>query len=168
MDQMAGEADRPGKNQTCSELGTSGGCPCPQGLQLPPLVYVLPGIVGWWKEHFEELLTNTSSVEEAESEDSGEASSMHLAEVSQAVKKLLSGKVPGVDEIHPEMLKALDIVGLSGLTCLFSVAWMSVPGEWQTGVVVSIFKKGDRRVVLQLRYCTAIPFHKQPVDSIVV
>ncbi|XP_070689082.1 paralemmin 1a [Pempheris klunzingeri] len=86
-------------------------------------------IVGRWKEHFEELVnpTNTSSVEEAESEDSGEASSVSLAvslaEVAEVVKKLLGGKALWVDDIRPEMLKALDIVGLSWLTCLFSVVW---------------------------------------------
>ncbi len=39
-------------------------------------------IVKRWKEHFEELLnlSNTSSVEEAESEDLGEASPISLAE----------------------------------------------------------------------------------------
>ncbi len=40
-----------------------------------------------------------SSVEEAEFEDPWEASLISLAEVSEVVKKLLSGKVPGVDEI---------------------------------------------------------------------
>jgi len=37
-------------------------------------------IVGWWKEHFKKLLnlTGMSSVEEAESEDSGEASHIYL------------------------------------------------------------------------------------------
>ncbi len=50
-----------------------------------------------------------------------------------------------MDEIHSEILKALDIVGLSWLTCLFSVMRRSgtVPVEWQTGVVVQIIKKGD-------------------------
>ena len=63
-------------------------------------------IVERWKEHFEELRnpTNMSSVE-----DSGVASPISLAEVSQVVKKLLSGKTPGLDEIHPETQKALDI-----------------------------------------------------------
>ena len=53
-------------------------------------------------------------------------------EVSKVVKKLLSGKVLGVDVIHPEMLKALDIVELSLLAQLFSVAWRSgtVPMDW--------------------------------------
>ncbi len=107
-------------------------------------------IIEWWKEHFEELLnpTNTFSVEEAEFEDPGEALPISLAEVAEVVKKLLSSKAPGVDEIHPEMPNALCTVRLSWLTHLFSVAWRSgtVPVEWQTGVVVPIFKKGDRRL----------------------
>lgn len=53
-----------------------------------------------------------------------------------------------MDEIRPEMLKALDVIGPSQLTCFFSVVWRSgtVPMKWQTGVVVPIFKKGNRRV----------------------
>lgn len=40
-------------------------------------------IVEWWKRHFEELpnRTNTSSVEEAESEDTGEDPLIFMAEV---------------------------------------------------------------------------------------
>jgi len=46
-------------------------------------------IVGWLKEHFEELLnpTSPSSEEETESEDSGEAPPISLAEVTEVVKK---------------------------------------------------------------------------------
>ena len=38
------------------------------------------------------------------------------AEVAEVVKKLLGGKAPGVDEVRPEFLRALDVVGLSWLT----------------------------------------------------
>ena len=71
----------------------------------------------------------------------GEHSSISLARV---VKKLLCSKAPGMDEICPEMLKALDIVGLSYLTCLVSVEWRSetVPLAQQTRVMVPILKKG--------------------------
>ncbi len=55
-----------------------------------------------------------SSVEEAELKDSGDASPISLEEVAEALKKLLSGKAPGVDEIHPKMLKAMDIVRCLG------------------------------------------------------
>ena len=74
------------------------------------------------------------------------------------VQQLLSGKVPGVDEIRPEMLKALDLVGLLWLTRLFNVAWGSgtVASVWHTGVVVPIFKKGDRRVCSNYRGITLL------------
>uniref|UniRef100_A0A674MBB2 Reverse transcriptase domain-containing protein n=1 Tax=Takifugu rubripes TaxID=31033 RepID=A0A674MBB2_TAKRU len=79
-------------------------------------------------------------------------------EVAEVVKKLLGGKDPGVDEIHPEFLKALDVVGLSWLTRLCNIAWISgaVLLEWQTRVVVPRFKKGDRRVCSNYRGITLL------------
>ncbi|KAK3532187.1 hypothetical protein QTP86_009294 [Hemibagrus guttatus] len=70
------------------------------------------------------------------------------AEVTEVVQQLLGGKAPGVDEIRPEYLKSLDVVGLSWLTHLCNIAWWSgtVPLDWATGVVIPLFKKGDRRV----------------------
>lgn len=55
-----------------------------------------------------------------------------------------------MNEILPEVLKALDIVRLSELTHFFSVAWRSgtEPVEGQTVVVVLIFKKGGLESVL--------------------
>ncbi len=75
-----------------------------------------------------------------------------------AVKKLLGGKAPGVDEIRPEYLKSLDVVGLSWLTRLCNIAWRSetVPLGWQIRVVVPLFKKGDRRVFSNYREITLI------------
>ncbi|KAI3364655.1 hypothetical protein L3Q82_011436 [Scortum barcoo] len=61
------------------------------------------------------------------------------------------GKAPGVDEIRPEYLKSLDVVGLSWLTRLCNIAWRlgTVPLEWQTGVVVPLFflKRGTGECV---------------------
>lgn len=76
--------------------------------------------------------------------------SISLAEAAGVVKKLPSGKMPGVDEVCHEMLKALNIVGLSWLTRLFIVVWRSgtVPLEWQTGMEVPILKKGDQDITL--------------------
>ncbi len=74
------------------------------------------------------------------------------------VKTLHRGKVPGVDEICLEMLKALDIVGLSWLAHLSSVAWRSgtVPLEWQTGMVVPIFRKREKRVCFNYQGITLL------------
>ncbi|KAI3356606.1 hypothetical protein L3Q82_017807 [Scortum barcoo] len=82
-------------------------------------------IVGRWKKYFEDLLnpTDLPSNEEAEAGDSEVDSSITQAEVTEVVRKLLSGKAPGVDEIRPEYLKSLDVVGLSWLTRLCNIAW---------------------------------------------
>ncbi|XP_023284603.1 receptor-type tyrosine-protein phosphatase F-like [Seriola lalandi dorsalis] len=107
-------------------------------------------IVGRWKEYFEELLnpTNTYSVEETEPRDLGMDGLISGAEVAEVVKQLCDGRAPGVDEIRPGYLKALDVVGLSWLTRLCNIAWTSgaVPLEWQTRMVVPIFKKAYDRV----------------------
>ncbi|KAI3367277.1 hypothetical protein L3Q82_008323 [Scortum barcoo] len=75
-------------------------------------------IVGRWKKYFEDLLnpTDLPSNEEAEAGVSEVDSSITQAEVTEVVRKLRSGKAPGVDEIRPEYLKSLDVVGLSWLT----------------------------------------------------
>ena len=53
-----------------------------------------------------------------------------------------------MDEICHELLKALDVVGLSWLTLHCNTVWTSetVPLEWHTGVIVPLFKKGDQRM----------------------
>ena len=89
---------------------------------------------------FEDLLNPTDMpfIEEAEAGDSELDSFITQAEVTEVVRKLLSGWARGVDEICPEYLKSMDVVGLSWLTCLCSIAWQSgtVPLDWQTGVSV--------------------------------
>ncbi|KAK3558852.1 hypothetical protein QTP86_030442 [Hemibagrus guttatus] len=90
------------------------------------LLVSIGDIVGRWKEYFKDLLnpTDTPSVAEPEAEDSEVDSFITQAEVTEVVQQLLGGKAPGVDEIHPEYLKSLDVVGLSWLThlCNISVA----------------------------------------------
>ncbi|KAK3572192.1 hypothetical protein QTP86_025596, partial [Hemibagrus guttatus] len=117
-------------------------------------------IVGRWKEYFEDLLnpTDTPSVEEPEAGDSEVDSFITQAEVTEVVQQLFGGKAPGVDEISPEYLKSLDVVGLSCLTRLCNIAWRSgtVPLDWATGVVVPFFKKGDRRVCSNYRRITLL------------
>ena len=66
------------------------------------------------KKYFDLLnLTNTHSKEVAEPEDFGLGSPITGAEVTGSVKQLHSSSAPGVDEIQPKLLKAVDVVGLS-------------------------------------------------------
>ena len=91
----------------------------------------------WWKEYFEYLInsTNRHSVEEAEPEDYEVSSLIPGVMFTEALK--------AGDEICPELLKALDVVGLSWLTRLCNIAWTSgVQCLWNgRRVVVPLFKK---------------------------
>jgi exonuclease III len=112
-----------------------------------------------WREYFGELLNpvgpSNSNFPEVQL---GAENSPTDAEVRGAVRSLKSGKAAGVDEIRPEMLKALGPQGISWLTRVFRVAWESgrVPLDWQTGVVVPLFKKGDQRECCNYRGITLL------------
>ncbi|CAF1534892.1 unnamed protein product [Adineta ricciae] len=101
-----------------------------------------------WKQYFAELYNPTNNhgntINQA---TSGDPNGITLGEVSLAIKSLKSGKAAGIDEIRPEMLKALKDGGIRWLTRICGVVWKSgeAPNDWQTGIVVPIFKKGDQR-----------------------
>ena len=67
--------------------------------------------------------------------------------MATAIKGIKSGKTAGEDEIIREMLKALTKEGILWLTRGCHVAWKfgKTPRDWQTGVIIPIFKKGDRK-----------------------
>ena len=69
------------------------------------------------------------SIEEVMPEDMGT-----LAELTKLVRNLQRGRGLEIDKICPKMLKALNNVGLSWQTGLFSVTWRSrmMPVKWQT------------------------------------
>ena len=62
---------------------------------------------------------------------------IHIVLPTEVDKKLYGVWTPGVDEIRPQFLKALGVVGLSQFTRLCNMAWTSeaVPLDWQLGVV---------------------------------
>ncbi|KAI3360636.1 hypothetical protein L3Q82_002501 [Scortum barcoo] len=118
------QASRSLPGRSCPEAKTSGLGGCGWGA----VDLSTEDIVGRWKKYFEDLLnpTDLPSNEEAEDGDSEVDSSITQAEVTEVVRKLLGGKAPGVDEIRPEYLKSLDVVGLSWLTRLCNIAY----GGW--------------------------------------
>ena len=77
----------------------------------------------------------------------GEDKVFTAAEVTTAIKGIKSGKAAGEDEIRPEMLKSLTGEGILWLTRVCQVAWKfgKTLRNWQTGVIIPIFKNGDRK-----------------------
>ena len=65
------------------------------------------------------------------------------AEVKNAIKAMKSGKAPGVDSIHAEMLKADLSTATRVLTNLFDTIWdkETIPNDWGKGLIIKIPKK---------------------------
>ena len=116
-------------------------------------------ILNRWKEYFMELYNPTSGRRGAPSEpERDEPSNISTDEVQAAIRALKPGKAAGIDEIRPEMLKSLSRHGILWLTRVCRVAWREgrAPVDWQTGIVVPIFKKGDRRKCCNYRGITLL------------
>ena len=67
-------------------------------------------------------------------------------EIAKCVRKLKNNKTGGSDGIVGELLKYGGSVMVDLLEQVFSVIWQEeiVPRQWRDGVIVNIFKKGDR------------------------
>ena len=67
--------------------------------------------------------------------------------MATAIKGIKSGKAAGEDEIRPEMLKALTGKGILWLmrVCQVGGKFGKTSRDWQTGVIIPIFKKGYRK-----------------------
>ena len=107
------------------------------------------------REYFEDLLNplKASTFDTHEVTDLGEEKVFTAAEVATAIKRIKSGKAAGKDEIRPEMLKVLTGAGIFWLTQVCQVAWKfgKTPRDWQTGVIIPIFKKGDCKQCIKYR-----------------
>ena len=77
----------------------------------------------------------------------GEDEVFTAAEVATAIEGIKSGKAAGEDEIRPEMLKALTGEGILWLMRVCQIRWKlgKTPRDWQTGMIIPILKKGDRK-----------------------
>ena len=106
-------------------------------------------ILSRWREYFEDLLNPVmaSTRDTHEVTHLGDDEVFTAAEVATASKRIKSGKAAGEDEIRPEMLKALTEEGILWLTraCQVARKFGKTPRDWQTGVIIPIFKKGDRK-----------------------
>ena len=83
------------------------------------------------------------------SEEAGDAlldKEREKSEIAKCVRKLKNNKTGGSDGIVDELLKYSGSGLVDLLEQLFSIIWQGeiVPRQWREGLVVNIFKKGDR------------------------
>ena len=99
-------------------------------------------------EYFSDLLNPVdATLTQTHEEQVGEDIQITEADVNTVIKSLKTGKAPGEDDIRPEMLKAMNIYGVRWLTRVCKVAGRTelAPKQWQTSVIIPIYKKGDKR-----------------------
>ena len=96
-----------------------------------------------WKEEVESKVSSYGSMSES-CEDNRLDIAIEKGEIVKCIKKRKTG---GSDGLVGELLK----YGGSGMVCLleqlFSVVWheQTVPRQWREGLIVNLFKKGDRK-----------------------
>ena len=106
-----------------------------------------------WVEYFCEVLNHSQPDEPADpppvTDDLNiDTSPPTEAEVRNAIKAMKSGKAPGVNSIHTEMLKADLSTATRVLTNLFDTIWdkETIPSDWGKGLIIKIPKKGNLQV----------------------
>ena len=71
-----------------------------------------------------------------------------VTEVFEDVKTQKTRRTAGCDGVRPELFKAFNSVGILWITRSCQVTCRSgrrVPKDWQTGLIIPIHKKGDRK-----------------------
>ena len=119
-------------------------------------------ILSRWREYSEDLLNpvKASTRDTHDMTHLGEDEVFSGAEVATAIKGIKSVKAAGEDEIRPEMLKALTGEGILWLTRVCQVVWKfgKTLRDWQTGVIIPVFKKGDRKQCTNCREISLLTF----------
>lgn len=114
-----------------------------------------PDLLHRWTEHFNQLLNEETTVASVTTNSITQAppqawmdEAPEIEEVRKAVGMLSDGKSPGADGIHPEIIKSGGERVLQALTNIIKKAWKEneVPQDWKDAQLVTIFKKGDRRI----------------------
>ena len=113
------------------------------------------------KEYFCELLYSVTVQHlEISEKEIGEEIDLTKAELSTAIISLKAGKASVEADIRLEMLNAINNFKVCWLIGVFQVAWKTgeVPKQWQTSVLIPIYKKGDQKKCTHYRSLFFINF----------
>ncbi len=130
-----------------------------------------------WKEHFEEILNREIPPQAVEIEDtvypelpSINIEEISISEVTEAIKKLKSGKAGGIDNIVPELFKADIETATDKLHEIITDIWdqEQIPSEWKKGLIVKMPKKGDLTECGNWRGITLLPIASKVLGRILI
>ncbi|KAL1446149.1 hypothetical protein WDU94_012366 [Cyamophila willieti] len=117
-----------------------------------------------WKEYFKNLLNveydgiddNNLEREEENNEIEEETEDLTCNDIDYVWKFIKYGKAAGIDDITGELIKNTGIAGKHWLYRVFRTIWMNkkVPDDWRIGIVVPLFKKGDKKKCANYRGIT--------------
>lgn len=126
-----------------------------------------------WKEYFQSLLEGQGEqdrliqVEENELERQP-GNVIETGAIDTSIRRLKRGKAAGHDGITAEMLKSMGERGQELLAKICNLAWKEakIPEDWKVGVVVPIFKKGDKRECNNYRGITLLSIASKVYERI--
>ena len=125
-------------------------------------------VLARWTEHFKEVLNREepenpiTEEEECELPNILEEISVEeptQSEVRTALKRLQSGKSPGIDNITAELLKADIDFSTKKIHQLLQKIWKNekIPRKWKKGLIIKLPKKGNLKECKNSRGITLLP-----------
>ena len=115
-----------------------------------------------WREHFESLLNRTEDCQNEQEiiyytaeENIKEPT---LQEVTSALKGLKNNKASGADAITAELIKKGGAILEEQIHGLIVNIWNQevLPEEWKSGIIIPVFKKGDKTICDNYRGITIL------------
>lgn len=106
-----------------------------------------------WKEHFEQLLNQNTTVDETAFQEIPQFPTRDelgliptIGEITSAIKSLKCNKAAGLDGIPAEAFKHGGNGMVLQLQQLINKIWLeeSIPGDLKNAAIVTVFKKGDK------------------------
>ena len=123
------------------------------------------------KEHFDVLLNGTEK-EQTDVEkyvEYTEQPPITWTETEEALKKMPKGKSPGIDEVSADMIKAAGVQGIQWLHRVLNAVWKEnkIPADWSKGIIIPLFKKGNRRKCNNYRGITLLSHGLKILEKII-
>lgn len=134
-------------------------------------------IMNRWKEYFQKLLNTQVETQQENEEDQvseeeergNEEDKITKEELKEAINELKNGKAPGSDRITTEMIKYMGESGTQLCLKVLNTVWQEekIPIEWEMGLIMPIFKKGDNRNCNNYRGITLLSTLTKVLEKII-